>query len=378
MEAHTTTKSTPKVGNFAVAGNLTEPLNIDFGTDQIAVDSLKIRLPLDKVSNLDSRLTSPWLLVNSYTGEIDNRGTKSNSYTVPAIGYSIRYGVERQITYDQRLKDFLTMTVPSKILHERYFEGITADNVELVYNRLQSHGLVKFSLEDFLHNSGCTDIDLKRDFVFGADFRQTVRQLEKQVKPSNRKGKGCRPFTERDNVGIEFSDRRTKSYVSSPFLKFYDKGIELLHKSDVFAKAHLSSLNFENLIRSETTIKNSKHFSRISGIKQGNQLINVLKLPQEDKQRAFNLAIQAHLMPPKRAFKSNRKLRGRELMMFELIRHSLDNGADWEQLITTMLQNFNCKVQRSRQRKFLNKLYRIYEGDKESPIWPFIDAIFSN
>jgi hypothetical protein len=331
----------------------------------ISVDSLKIRIPIEYTNIVNPSLEGNWYLVNESTGEVDPKEYKSNSLAIKQDGISTRFAIERQQTKEQRQRTFITLLVNSKELKENYFQGITKDTIKQVYNSLMSHQVVNISFDDFIKHSECTDVDIKKDARIPIDiYIKSVNQCRTISKPSKNKGNGYRHFNAKDNKGIEWSDRRTTSYKSNPFLKIYHKETELKNNSLLFASKHLQGIDYDSIVRIETTIKNAAHFRHL-GI-QSNKLRDILDLTQTKLQSVMNNAIKSHLEPRVRQIKDDNKLKPFELIIYGSILVSMQAGVSYESYLKNVLSVIENKTERNRKRKVINMIYdRFIKGTNE-------------
>jgi hypothetical protein len=234
-----------------------------------SIDSLKLRIPAHKVQIFEPLLRGKWIkaLISADTGEVidDPDIFKQNAFLVEETGIKTRYQCQK-VSNGRTTEPFLCILLNSKILKERYFEGIRPDNLVQVYDALMAHKVVRFSIEDFLGGL-CSDIDFKADYEL-KDINQMddlTKALENSTKKTGEREKGCRRFTGDKNKGIEWSKRQFSS-PSNPFVKIYHKYSELVYKSNVFACAFLKNQN-ENLVRVEWTLKNKSHAQSFKGHK---------------------------------------------------------------------------------------------------------------
>ena len=323
---------------------------------KIAIDSLKIRVHLSDVKIINESLQSKWLLINEKTGEQDESFFKANSYKVSKNGISTRFGIENQQTASQKIQPFIVILFNSKLLKDRYFEGITIDNIESLYNDIINMGVVSFTYKSFL-NAECTDVDFKQDGTISIEgFSKSLKKIEEFAKPSKKKNQGYKSFNQANNKGIEFSDRRTTSCRSNPFLKIYHKGIELNNKSMKFANDYLSSIDYTDIVRIECTVKNKAHFKYL-GIND-TTLHNLLNLSLEVKKSIITSAIKKHLEPRVIEIKNQSELKPDKMIIYNLIVALMYSGHSFETIKTTIaLSGIDCKVKRSQKGKEIEDIY---------------------
>lgn len=343
-----------------------------------AIDSFKIRIPLELVQVKDPNLTASWRLVNEGTGEIDPDYFKSNSLAIKENGKSTRYAIEDQsINKEGTKRPFLTLLINSKLLESNYFDGIHNGNIMAIYGALMAQNVVSFKFADMLNFGLVTDIDFKKD-ARSKDFDHIVNELRNISKPSKQKDKGYRSWNYKDNKGIEWSTRKSTSYKSNPFLKLYHKQLELDNNSKEFTSAYLNGIDYSDKVRLETTVKNASHF-RLLGI-EDNSLNTILNLSNEQKEHIFNSALAKHLEPRIKQLKDSDKLKPMESIIYGLLMIGLKSGNSFESCKTLTLNLIDNKTERNRKRKLLDEIYTNHiEGskeDKESKIkdqfWTFL------
>jgi len=254
----------------------------------IAVDSLRIRIPADQVEIIGD-LNTDKAIIDISSGNIEEE-FKKTAKRIELKGYSVYFQTENQTTADQEVKPFVVLLFSSKILKGQYFEGITLNNIKTVYDELMSMDVCRFSYDAFLKGE-CTDVDFKRD-TEKRDFDRSLKTLVAFSRPHKRSDYGYHSFNRKDNKGIQFSNRKHSS-PSNPYLKIYHKGVELIHKSNIFYDAYLRGHDVEHLVRAEITIKNKKHFRKYDI--DDTTLYNVLSLPDEKKEEMFRDIISQHL-----------------------------------------------------------------------------------
>jgi hypothetical protein len=332
---------------------------------KIEIDSLKVRIPLSKVHILNEELGATLVPVNQQTGDVYNDQTyKKNSYKISYKGISIYFGLENQIDGKRDVVEYLVILFSSKLLSERYFEGITETNIGLLYDRLISFGVVSFDYDIFI-SSECTDVDFKRDDIQN-EFRDAVTFLETSAKSYKQKDKGCNPFKSKDKLGIEFGSRN-KANERYPFLKMYAKAVELINNSLDFWSEFLSDqgLDIADLVRTEITIKNKKHFMRL-GIRD-TRLETLLKLSQEQKKEFFVDAFKIHLEPRTTLGRVlSDDLTPKDKIIISLLSQTMAFGRSFDDAKEIILSCMSSPVQRSRSKKELEQLYEEnLKGSKE-------------
>jgi hypothetical protein len=263
---------------------------------EFQIDSLKLRIPISECEILDQGLTGNLIIVNDKTGMVLDHIFKKNAYPINDNGINIYFAIEQQTTANQSRKEFLTMLVTSKLLKDKYFEGIRKDNITNIYDALMSYKVVFFSYESFL-NSELTDVDFKKD-ISSTDINSIIKGCFGLTKEDHKYSEICKKYDTKTNKGIQWSRRETTETSTKPFIKIYHKGLDLLKsKSNEFYKNYLLGTPAENTvdnrIRIEFTIKNKKHFRnhKITSTK----LKDILSLSSEIKNKMFIKSLSNHL-----------------------------------------------------------------------------------
>lgn len=321
---------------------------------QISVDSLKIRIPLNLVTVINKDLISHWYLVNDLSGEIDPKVYKEKCYLFEDKGIKVKFAIEKQVISDQSIKEFLIILVSSKILKQRYFEGITEENLKTVYDEIIGLKVVDFSYNDFIAGE-CTDCDFKKD-IRVKSLKVIIHDIVTRVKPSKKKDEGYRSFDRKDNNGIEFSDRKTTSFKTNPFLKMYDKEIELRTKSFEFSTSYLRGIDFGNICRVETTVKNKKHF-RYLGISE-TSLLSIVTLSEAEKKKIISMAVNNHLSRElKTPVFHDRLTSPDKIVIYNAVSFMIDQRINFDRILNFLLTGISNPVSRSRKKGEITEIY---------------------
>lgn len=155
--------------------------------DLVSIDSLKYRLPLSILDSYNESLEDTYTQLNIKTSEIDNdsKNWKLKAKKFQHNGITTHYKIENVKIDSVRTENVLTILFNAKILENRYFEGITYDNIELIYNKLIEHNQFKCSFETFMQGS-CTDIDFKVDcYLLEKRYKNVLRTLKDLYESKN-------------------------------------------------------------------------------------------------------------------------------------------------------------------------------------------------
>jgi len=220
-----------------------------------AIDSFKLRIKADKVLftprgrellmerkvsiGVDKvkRVLNGEMNLDELESELEYGDFKRNAYFPEELeekGIKLRFlVVRRDYPYKPELSgDYLEILLNSKLLKERYFEGITLDNILIILEEINSLGLFEINFDDFV-NGSVVDVDIKADIedISESEFRRFIDLLNNIKEGEIHKGE--------KNLGIQYSYRQnTSHYIGKPFVKFYYKPIELLNNSPIFYRLY--------------------------------------------------------------------------------------------------------------------------------------------
>jgi len=336
--------------------------------DGISIDSLKVRIPMYRVKVLDQSLPSDaWIAYNETTGETDPDYFKQNSltkYIDPCQIVKVRFGIEQQGAKGRPTEEFLVILLSSKVAGERYLEGITIDNAPLVYEKVIGTGVASFTYETFIHESFCTDVDFKRDFICES-FDKLVRRLYQSAKPSKKRDIGARSFNEKNNKGVEFNERKTQAYKTSPFMKVYQKSLELNTAKNIdFLHEYIGWQGVDpNLCRIETTIKNKKHFRQL-GITD-TSFFSLLTLTGEQKEGIIRKAVECNLEPRVVPLRTPKNMSINKLIHYNSITMLIHQGYSFDTVKECLLTGVDGKTNRYRKGRELEEIYAEHiQGEK--------------
>lgn len=334
-------------------------------TNNIEIDSLKIRIPFRDIEIVNLNLNSHYLTINKDTAEeIDE--FKNTALGFKNKGISTRFLIGTQpIDSKGNTEDYLYILLNSKLLKQDYFQGICHHNLKTVYQELMNYNVAKFSYDSFL-NAECTDIDFKLDQTIKSDaYKELIDYLKKNTKESNQQNKGYSSFTAKANKGIQWSDRTTTAFSTNPFIKIYHKQLELEHHSKEFKNNYLQNQSFTDKVRTEFTIKNKKHLTAL-GI-ENNTLKFLVSLKQEQKTEILKTTMSSHIyFEPKHTPRNKEQMTPTEAILFSLITEQMSSNITYFKIRDKALSLIEVKQARSRKKQDLDSIYkRFIQGSKK-------------
>ncbi|WP_300976893.1 hypothetical protein [Flavobacterium sp.] len=337
------------------------------------IDSLKIRVKLDKVRIIDKRLVTDFIAYYPDIDKLDDDGNeqtqlgdnwrKAEPFVKIINGITYRIYIKAFIDAKKMAHEYVVFQVSAKMLKERYFEGITAFNYQTIVKDINSFGVLHITNEDFLQGL-VSDIDICINQLIDLKSLKTAFSFILQ-NPNKGKLPLIHHIQKTDslkntfNLGMDFN-KREKASNTAPYCKIYHKGFELLSKSVTFYKAYLEPQRaslLDNLVRYEFTIKAQKHkkFLCEKGFKADfKTFFDLLNAKPEDLKKIAQSGLKWYLEPKEKS-KVNTDLSPMDLMIQYYQEALIKLGFDNDQLLAfTYL--IDCPVSKSRTKSKAKKL----------------------
>lgn len=233
------------------------------------VDSFTCLIPKEIVKSYSYLLDTKILTISEETGEV-----LKEEFGAPI--WSDVKGIRTRLALITMFgKMYFKITLTSKMLKERYFEGININNINLILDYLDRIGL-EIDRKQFLSEAKCFDVD----YFIDSDYHlkeSTYQGYMKDLIKMGAKGyfRKTKSVLEKKTIaGCQFINRKDAS-IKMPFIKVYDKEDELMTKSFEFFHNFLEGQDFRGRRRLEVTVKNKKHFQSIFGQSVEDKVINV-------------------------------------------------------------------------------------------------------
>lgn len=331
------------------------------GADRVGVwliDSLKIRIPIEKTEIYHSGLNAVVMRVSQSTGEVIDEKHET-SIRSELDGVRTAFSVSKESVDGVRTATFLTILINAKMLGKGYFNGITTETIRTIYEYIMSLNVASFTYDDFM-NGECVDVDVRKDFQAGDDeVRHAMERLKKNYIHRDKMDTGILEFkTRKRHTGIQFNKRTTTSFLTSPFMKIYSKYADAMDSKHYdFFKHHSISVPFD-LWRVEYTIKNKKHLRHVG---MGNRLKDILDTSQDVLSAGMDKTVTALFNPRQRTCERLESLDipPRDRMMVNALATIADCGKsihDAKMSILGKLEGYN----RTKSMKYLNTLHESY------------------
>jgi hypothetical protein len=250
-------------------------------------DSLRLEIPQNKCRILDnSKIGIPYMLVGvaDWSGIIlegsEEEPLQKLNQTDYTKGITLRIAQVNRVVGMANNEQRFVIQINSKMLKDRYFEGMRLDNIRLIYDYIIQHKIIEFSYEDFL-DGFVYDADLCMDAEATPEvFGKMLSRLNRSINPN--KWRKVNSFNKSStNIGIEFG-KRDSATITNPFCKFYHKGLELVNKVSPNKKI-IGEFNREylgddmyNVVRLEATFKNRDMFKEYGiPVKSLNDMLSI-------------------------------------------------------------------------------------------------------
>ena len=335
------------------------------------VDSLKLRIPFNEISIINSEIVDKIGVYNAESGEVIEEPKPRNWYRIEKKNkrgeklYSYKLSIENITLEKGRVSKYLCIQLNSKILEKDYFKGLTPGTIEKAYNILMNERIVSFNLEAFL-NAESTDIDFKKDII-NEHFIKSIEVLYSMSIPYKKAKQGANIFREKDNKGIEWSNRRTAT-PTNPFLKLYHKGIQCVSHKDMlpFYREHLRSGEMQSLeqiedrVRIEYTLKNKKHLRKYGLV--SHRLKDILSISQEKKNDMLKDIVKYHLEAREpQSIKPKEGLAPMDMILYSTMSDMVENTIrSKEDIVKKHIEFIEEKNARYRAKKRLNMIFDTY------------------
>lgn len=325
------------------------------------LDSFEIWIERNEVEILNENLISKIIEVYEYSGEIRNSNNCKPIYIEESGGITYRTGIKRMPG-----KDYITLIITAKMLKEKYFDGININNIKSIYETIINQNIIYFEYESLL-NALVRDIDICID-LYKEEIQPTNEIFMKIKEKCNLMDRWINIENRNTQQAIYFNERN-KGSIKRPYLKLYDKGLELETKSKQFKENYLSQYETDKIIRIEATIKNHKiaknYFNKkvITEYKNLKELLNIENdLNNDSLKNVVRMSINKYLNKKIKTVISMKTETPTEAMTRALLRMVIEcNELTKSEIINECQyeyqnENYNTLIQsRERIKKYIEK-----------------------
>ena len=307
------------------------------------IDSLKIRVRLDKVEIVDKRLVTEFMHYYPDISILDDDLSKAQPIVRIINGITYRFYVKSFITSQRISEEYLVFQISAKMAKSDYFSGITLKNIYNIVDDINAFNIVKIEPKQLLDGL-ISDIDICINQLIDMKSLQTAVSFIRQFPQPSKKPllhfiSKSSSGSELYNYGVDFN-KREKATNTTPYCKIYHKGLELQSKSVEFYKAYLEPMKasvLDNLVRFEFTIKNSKHKKYL----KENELIgselktlnDLLKYKPKELLKIAQSGLKHYIEPKKKSKTNISELTPMDVMLSYYIEELINLGYDMEKLL---------------------------------------------
>jgi hypothetical protein len=329
------------------------------------IDSLRLYIPFNKCKILDPKLTSR--IQKIYEDEsIPDQFALHSTIKPPPIPIQTKDGINTYISLDNIGKErFIVVLCSAKILRKNYFQGITKHTVKTLYNFFINEKIFYCKYKTFL-KSKPTDIDFSfnRKVKSKKSFHNIIEDIKLQ---SGKNAEYLKHFNKPTNQGLEFSNRKSKFSVTKPHITFYNKNLELKHKSNIFYYANIEGLPVQNLIRCEFNLKNDAHKKHVWAkdiLPVFDNLYELLNIPEASVLKFMQHSLNQYITKTIR--KKRTDLTPHQHQVYIIIDHLVTKGYTLGSIHKELNDTYRTLVKKSqtnairRMRKETEMLHQLY------------------
>lgn len=329
-----------------------------------AIDSCKVRIKFEHIEILNSDILDEKakIIISTSSGEIlSEEKIKSFSTEIHFDAYKIRIALVSYYNFQKKeQEEFLEIYLHSKILESDYFQGITKENIKVVYDRLMAQKVFLVSYKNFV-SSCVNDIDFKVDFKTDRNsFETYCKEMFNRSLESKKLEVGGKLW---DNGNLTFN-RRESGTLAHPFVKYYNKQLECDSKNADFFNRYIEMGEYHNRRRLEVTIKKSAEIKKVFDLPESN-LNSLLLLTQEQMDEYCVTAIKKNLIKTCKVEKSAISNNNLETLIHIHFSNSMNNqGQTFMQTLSSFLEHFEGDKQNKYRMKL--KAQKWYEKEENS------------
>ena len=328
------------------------------------VDSCKLSIPLNQCEVIDQSLLDHFedIRLNVNTGTMEKiKEYLGKPYQLTfKDGTSVKIWIEKQVSYNsvsqsKTNEDYITFLANSKHLGPLYFNGITVDTLEHLYNYVMSLEVFKCSFTSF-KKARYSDVDVCFDFKCSDEEFEI---LKSNIKKSAIDPSYFHTVDTKDNSGIwtpTKKDPRKQATPGKPFIKFYSKEKDFTFNSNKFARSYFKPIDYKDLIRFECTIKNAQH-KRELGL---NEIPTFIEFLKSDLQ-LLSSNIFSRYFERLKTTRISGTMTPHEKLLIGLINRMIEAGIPK----TEIIKEFNRKdVSPKARQRLVKKYQKLYRTDK--------------
>jgi hypothetical protein len=332
-------------------------------TNKAKIDSFSLLIPIENITiTLHSFFTQKFIKVYTTGEPEESESFYKNIQKVQCTTTATltKYQKVHRI-YNDTNRKFIHIVITSKHLGKAYFEGINSNNIETIFEHINSQNIIHVPCIDTFLSSYVVDIDIAKDFKTNInEFKALKNILIENVLPLKQKYLHSKNINSTGaKFGIQYNER-SKATPTTPFGKLYNKTNELLSNSEKFYETnllHISDEIAQGIARIEFTIKASAHKKRL-GIKF-TTLKELLNFSQDELNNIYTKLINEYYFKVETMKKAKATEGAKDTLIYYLMQDAFKSNTHLtiEHLLFKMLQNETCRMKKSRMKKVLLETY---------------------
>jgi len=247
---------------------------------------------------------------------------KQKALKIEHEGTTIYTALKRyQFNEDQKGTTFI-MLFSAKLAGIDYFSGITKDTIKLAFEIVKNKLNSDCDFDDFFFYARIADLDICKDepFYDRDEIEKYLKNLKELVKqePSLNIGQGIKLYNGKKTQMLQVN-RRENSSLKKPFLKFYNKKLEMERQHPEFMAKFLDykKLTDNPIMRTEFTIRDTKMF-RAFGM--SDRLKEIMRYTDDDWMVVYADFYCKVFRELENKEKDNEELSGKDLLIFQLLK----------------------------------------------------------
>lgn len=355
--------------------------NLSIPIDTPLIDSLSLKIKMEHCTVLNKRLTSEVVYFYESINDFDDLIYPPKPLEIKQRGITVRFSLCQIPDFNKETKksvkvDYVNFTLSAKLLKEDYFQGINKNNLKKLYDAFIAFGVVDLDYQHF-KEARVSDIDICINrYIPDEDFREFATGLLYQA---DERAKHMRFFNEENELGLVYN-KREWAVPSLPFIKMYQKELELINRSPEFYATYISDYAtiLPELVRVEATIKNWKHKKRLERkniLPPFSTLEELLEIPKTNLFEFICFSVGSYVQ---RKYKSKSpKLSPMDFLLYKFIEDNYSKGLEFMLGYADLFEGTSPATEKVAKTRIRNKIKELFwTVDKEQTL-PEIQKIHS-
>jgi len=339
-----------------MSANVTQNINKLIPYNKYCIDSAKYYVDTELFTQIN--IPSNFILIDSDTGEQLNN-FKRSSLEIPYKNHKIYIAtVKKQLK--QTCINKILIYYSSKIAGNQYFNGNTKELYIEVLEYIKSLGYLSFELaENIFNGTYVKDLDMKMDMKLRIKDKNEITEYNKQLKDRfNGNASDIAVFNNNARGFGLMANNRATATITKPFLKFYDKSLELITKNADFTNTLSeyirNEIDFNFIYRYEFTMKNKSFFTKFG---LTNKLSELLLVSNEKWIEIGKYFLNANFQVIIKKPRDTSKLRPMEKVLCTYFMQDINNGMNITEIKNKYVTSQSDRKSRYRMGEVFERVY---------------------